>query len=213
MYRGKTRDQKYLFEELMPFGGKLDQENRWLKIKAMIPWEELEQEYAKNFSEGVGRPGLDGRLVIGLILLKHMTNQSDREIEQELRENVYWQAFCGLEHFKTGKQLNASSLSKIRKTLGVEFVTKLEAKIYAVLIEKKIIKGKGMLVDGTVIPEKIKYPTDIGLLNDAREWVVGQLKSIAKATGEKIRTYKRVARKAYLNFSKNKRKTKKVYGE
>ena len=156
MYRGKIRDQKYLFEELMPFGGKLDEENRWLKIKAMIPWEELEREYAKNFSEGVGRPGLDGRLVIGLILLKHMTNQSDREIEQELRENVYWQAFCGLEHFETGKQLNASSLSKIRKTLGVEFVTKLEAKIYAVLVEKKIIRAKGMLVDGTVIPEKIK---------------------------------------------------------
>ena len=52
----------------MPFGGELDPENRWLKIKGLIPWVELEREYAQNFSEGRGRPSLDGRLVIGLIL-------------------------------------------------------------------------------------------------------------------------------------------------
>jgi len=209
MNRGKNRDEKYLFEELMPFGGQLAEGNRWLKIKGLIPWGEREREYAGYFS-GRGRPGLDGRLVIGLFLLKHMTVLSDVGVVLELQENVYWQAFCGMEQFETGKKLDASSLTKIRHKLGPKFVKELEAKTYRALIEKKIIRGKGMLVDATVMPEKIRYPNDIGLLNDVREWLVGWLKEIVGKTGEKIRTYRRKARKLFLNFSKKKLKTRQM---
>ena len=209
MYRKKNRDENYLFKELMPFGGRLDETNRWLKIKSLIPWEELENSYAEHFAEG-GRPALDGRMVIGLLLLKHMTQLSDREVHEYLRENVYWQVFCGFEHFMTEKQLNASSLSKIRKVLGSQYVIKLEEKTYRILIDRKIIRAKGVLVDGTVIPEKIRHPNDVGLLNDVREWAVKVLRDIMNKTGKKIRTYRRNARKGYLNFSKNKRKTGKM---
>lgn len=206
MYRGKDREENYLFKELMPFGGQLEEGNRWLKIKGLIPWGELEEEYAKYFS-GRGRPGLDARLVIGLFLLKHMSGLSDRELILQLQENVYWQSFCWLEGFVSSKKLNSSSLTKIRKRLGPKFTKELEKKTYAVLIERKIIKRKGMLVDATVMPEKIKYPNDVGLLNDVREWLVGWLKEIGSLTGEKIRTYRRKARKIYLSFAKKKRKT------
>jgi len=37
----------------------------------------------------------------------------------------------------------------------------LDKKTYRVLIEHKIIKKKGMLVDATVFPEDIKYPNDV----------------------------------------------------
>ncbi len=208
MYRGKNREENYLFKELTPFGGQLEKKNRWLKIKELIPWTELEGEYAKYFSHK-GRPGLDGRLVIGLFLLKHMTVKSDREIILELQENVYWQAFCSFEGFVTSEQLNSSSLTKIRQRLGPKFTKELEEKTYGVLVEKKIIKGKGMLVDATVAPEKIKYPNDIGLLNDVRKWIVEQIKEVSKKTGEKVRTYARKAKKLYLNFAKKKQKTKK----
>lgn len=50
MYRGKDRRENYLFKELLPFGGQLVEGNRWLKIKSMIPWGELERDYANNFS-------------------------------------------------------------------------------------------------------------------------------------------------------------------
>lgn len=209
MYRKKNRDQSYLFKELMPFGGQLDAANRWLKVRSLIPWDELEDAYAKRFAPG-GRPALDGRMVIGLLLLKHMTSVSDREVHQNLRENVYWQAFCGFDHFMSEKQLNASSLSKIRKILGPEYVRELEEKTYKVLIERKIIRAKGVLVDGTVIPEKIRHPNDVKLLNEVRDWAVKILRQISHKTGEKIRTYRRKAKKTYLNFSKSKRKTAKM---
>jgi len=209
MYRGKDRGENYLFKELMPFGGQLEKENRWLKIKEMIPWVELEGTYATYFSYR-GRPGLDGRLVIGLFLLKHMSNKSDREVIFELQENVYWQAFCSFEGFVTSEQLNSSSLTKIRQRLGPKFTKELEEKTYRVLIEKKIIRAKGMLVDATVVSEKIKYPNDIGLLNDVRKWIVETLKEVSEQTGEKIRTYRRKAKRLYLNFAKRKQKTKKM---
>lgn len=208
MYRSKDRNEESLFKELMPFGGKLVEDNRWLKIKKLIPWEDLEGEYASYFSKQ-GRPSLDGRLVIGLFLLKHMTRLSDRDVVIELQENVYWQAFCWLEGFETAQKLNASSLTKIRHKLGLKFTKALEDKTYRVLIDKKIIKAKGMLVDATVGPEKIKYPNDIGLLNDVREWLVARLKEASEITGEKIRTYSRKAKAMYLKFAKKKKKVKK----
>ena len=146
----------------------------------------------------------------GLFLLKHMSGKSDREVIWELQENVYWQAFCSFEGFVTSEQLNSSSLTKIRKKLGPKFTQEMEEKTYRVLIEKKIIKGKGMLVDATVVPEKIKYPNDVGLLNDARKWIVEQIQEISKTTGEKVRTYRRKAKRLYLNFAKRKQKTKKL---
>ena len=148
--------------------------------------------------------------MIGFFLLKHMTNKSDREVVLELQENVYWQAFCGMEQFSTGKQLEASSLTKIRHKLGIKWTRELEKKTYALLIEKKIIRGKGLLVDATVLPEKIKYPNDIGLRNDVREWAVGIIREIVGKTGEKVRTYRRKAKKLYLNFAKKKPKSWKL---
>ena len=209
MYRRKDRKTLPLFAELFPFGGKLNESNRWLRIAELIPWEELEEEYAKHFSD-VGRPATDAQLAIGLLLLKHMTGLSDEEVVQEVLENPYMQAFCGFEEFVTEEILDPSTLTKMRERLGLDFFRKLERKTYKMLIDRRIIKAKGMLVDATVFPEEIKYPNDVGLLNDVREWLVRKIKKAGKIIGKKYRTYPRKGRKDYLNFSKKKRKTKKT---
>jgi hypothetical protein len=210
VYKSKDRKTIPLFPELFPFGGKLDERNRWLRIAELIPWEELETEYRKHFSD-VGRPAKDAQLIIGLLLLKHMTGQSDEGLVAEVLENPYMQAFCGFRSFVTEDVLDSSTLTKMRERLGLAFFKELERKTYKALIDRKIIKAKGMLVDATVFPEDIKYPNDVGLLNDVREWLVKQIKRIGKAVGKKdVRTYRRSARKEYLNFSKKKVKTKKT---
>jgi DNA-binding protein len=210
MYRKKDRETGYLFAELFPFGGKLREDNRWLKIAGLIPWDELETEYAKHFSEGMGRPALDARLVMGALLLRHMTGVSDEEIARQIGENPYYQAFCGLENFQTGRIFEESSLSRVRKRAGAKLFQELEKKTYRVLVERKIIKGRGLIVDATVYPEAIKFPTDTGLLNRGREWLVGKIEEIGKRLGLRPRTYKRKARQTYLSFSKRRKKTRKV---
>lgn len=209
MYQGKDRQTRKLFSEFLPFEGKLDSENRWLKIKGLIPWENLEARYQGYFSDR-GRPALDGRLVIGILLLKHMTGSSDEAIVELVNENPYMQSFCWLERFATKPLLDSSSLSKNRKRLGPKYFAELEKETYQVLIDQKIIKAKGMLIDATVFPEHLRYPTDTGLLNESRQWVVKQIKSLGSSLGVKVRTYCRKAQKEYLAFSKKKNKSRKL---
>ncbi|MBU4329058.1 MAG: IS5 family transposase [Acidobacteria bacterium] len=209
MYKVKDRKTLPLFPELFPFGGKLNEKNRWLRISELIPWDDLEEEYAKKFSD-MGRPAKDGQLVIGLLLLKHMTGLSDEGVVTAVMENPYMQAFCGFEKFVTEEILDSSTLTKMRKRLGLEFFRQLERKTYKLLIDQKIIKAMGMLIDATVFPENIKYPNDVGLLNDVREWLVDNIKKLGKAVGKTYRSKPRVARKEYLNYSKKKNKTKKT---
>jgi hypothetical protein len=209
MYRGKDRKTLPLFAELFPFGGQLDPENRWIKIEPLIPWEEIESKYSKYFSD-IGRPASDCRLVIGILLLKHMTGLSDEGIIVLVKENPYMQVFCGFDQFDTQSPLDSSTLSKIRKRLGKKYFAELERETQQVLIERKIFKDKGMLLDATVFPEYIRYPTDMGLLNEARQWTVRQIKLFGSALGKKVRTYCRKAQKEYLNFSKKKSRGKKL---
>jgi len=210
MYRKKERETGYLFPELFPFGGKLRKDNRWLKIAGLIPWDELEEEYATHFSEGMGRPGLDARLVLGALLLRHMTGASDEEIVRQIQENPYYQAFCGFENFQTEQLFEGSSLSRVRKRVGAKLFREMEKRTYRVLVERKIIRGHGVLVDATVYPEAIRFPTDTGLLNRAREWLVGKIDELGRRMGKRPRTYKRKARQTFLSFSKKRHKTRKM---
>jgi len=57
MYSGKDGRVVPLFKELFPFGGQLEEDNRWLRIADLIPWRELEREYNTHFSH-LGRPPL-----------------------------------------------------------------------------------------------------------------------------------------------------------
>jgi gas vesicle protein len=207
MYRSQDRKTHVLFPELFPLGGTLNPDNRWLRIAEMIPWDELEANYAKYFSD-VGRPAKDAHLIIGLLLLKHMTALSDREVTEAVLENPCMQAFCGLQRFATEEILEPSTLTKMRARLAAAFFRQLEKKTYGVLIEKRIIKAKGMLVDATVFPKEIMYPNDVGLLNDVRGWLVRHIKKLGE--GKRYRTNRRKARQEYLNFAKKKMKTKKV---
>jgi len=215
MYRGKDRNTLPLFPELFPFGGQLDPDNRWLKIIQLLPWDDIECSYMKKFSAR-GRPASDCRLVIGLLLLKHMTGLSDDGIVALVTENPYMQVFCGFDQFvtkgKTKKKLilDPSTLSNARKRLGKAYFAELERETYELLVKRKIIKGKGMLVDATVFPEYIRYPTDTGLLNEAREWTVKHIKHLGKVLGTKVRTYCHKARKEYLKFSKKKSMSRKL---
>lgn len=68
-------------------------------------------------------------------------------------------------------------------------------------------KGNLML-DATCVPADIKYPTDLGLLNHAREIledIIDTLHDPHIGLKEKPRTYRNQARKAYLSVSKQRK--------
>jgi hypothetical protein len=76
MIRYKSARQLNLEGFSLPFGGKLNPENRWVKWSLSIPWDELAAGYYKSMSATQGRPGKDARLVIGAVIIKHKLNGS-----------------------------------------------------------------------------------------------------------------------------------------
>lgn len=78
--------------------------------------------------------------------------------------------------------------------------------------EEKPPKNKGKLImDATVADQMIAYPTDLGLLSRSREESERLIDGLCKELNikNKPRTYRRIARKEYLNLAKNKNKSKK----
>jgi len=72
-------------------------------------------------------------------------------------------------------------------------------------------KNKGILMmDATVADQMIAYPTDLGLLSKSREESERIIDSLCEKLelDEKPRTYRRIARKRYLNVAKKKNKSK-----
>ena len=65
MYKKRDRAQLTMDEFYLPFGDGLDANNRWVKIARIIPWDFIEEEYAKNFSEESGRPSIPSRIAFG----------------------------------------------------------------------------------------------------------------------------------------------------
>lgn len=210
MYRSKDRKTPSLFPELFPLGGGLDIGNRWLKLGGLIPWDRLEEVYRRYFSDGTGRPAKDSRLICGLLIVKHIERYADERVLQEYLENPYVQVFCGEESFRTQGGIHPSLLSKLRKRLGGEFFSRFENEILAELKRSKLIKPGEHLLDATVFPSDITYPTDTGLLNKCRQWTVKAIQVVEKQFGvvTKVRTYCRKAQKAYLGFQKKRRKTR-----
>jgi len=73
-----------------------------------------------------------------------------------------------------------------------------------------------LILDATAAELEIPYPTDLGLLNEARlqsERLIDLLWSVSLRKGRKPRTYRKKAKAAYLSVAKKRRKSKKVIGD
>jgi transposase, IS5 family len=65
----------------LPFGGKLNKNNRWVKLAAIIPWWEFEDRYAACFkSFGKGEKAYTMRVALGSLLIQTKLGMPDREI-------------------------------------------------------------------------------------------------------------------------------------
>lgn len=198
-----------LFKELMPFGGKLNKNNQWIELHDKIPWDRLDEIYRKYHSH-LGRPAKDSQLINGLLIIKHKKNISDTAVVEELLENPYIQYFCGYDQLVTREvEIDPSTLSKVRGRAGAEYFKMFEEEILKLLIKENVIKTREQMVDATVYPAKVKYPTDTGLLEDVRQWLVKSIKELKEIGGikDKVRTYRRKAHMVYLNFQKKRKKT------
>jgi len=132
-----------------------------MKLHDIIPWEELENIYKKYFSD-VGRPGKDSQLVNGLMIVKHQKVVSDEETVKDFLENPYVQFFCGYDQFVTVKEIDSSTLTRMRKQNGDEYFKKFENEILNLLKTRKKIKENEKKIDATMFNANVTHPKDKG---------------------------------------------------
>jgi transposase, IS5 family len=126
----------------------LNPNHNLLLFAKLIEWEHLEKEFSDYFSEE-GSPAKPARLVTGIFMLQHMLSLSDEEVVKVWVENPYWQLFCGYDFLQWKCPLHFSSLSRWRKRLGKKGMQKILSETL-----------RSAIVDTTVMPKNIAYPTD-----------------------------------------------------
>ena len=129
MYKKAEQIEAELENFELPFGGKLAADNRWVIMAKLIPWSEVEEEYAKKFTILVGAPAKPSRMALGALIIKEKLGISDRETVEQIRENPYLQYFIGLKSYRNEAPFEASMLVHFRQRLEIDLVNKINSKM------------------------------------------------------------------------------------
>src|SRR5689334_11920244 len=113
----------------LPFEGKLLQDNRWVIMANLIPWEEFEEEYAQNFASDIGAPALPFRVALGALIIKEKLGISDRETVEQIKENPYLQYFIDQKYYSNEAPFDASLLKKFRERINVNLVNQINQRM------------------------------------------------------------------------------------
>jgi len=240
MYR-TTPDNQLAFEDFyLPFGGKLRSDNRWVLLARIVPWDIAEEFYEKQFAQnGQGAPAKPARVALGALIIKERLGVSDEEAVEQICENPYLQYFLGFHEFRDEAPFDSSMFVHFRHRFNLDQLNQInEALVRAEQAEANqddessppedddsdgnaSSKNNGkLIVDATCTPADIRYPTDISLLNEAREkseQIIDILFEPLIGRQRKPRTYRRKARCLFLSYSKKRkrptRQIRKVIGQ
>ncbi|EDX71076.1 hypothetical protein MC7420_4263 [Coleofasciculus chthonoplastes PCC 7420] len=129
MYRKVENAPREAEDFELPFEGKLSQDNRWVIMASLVPWEEFEEEYAQNFSAEMGAPALPFRVALGSLIIKEKLGISDRETVEQIKENPYLQYFIGQRHYSSEAPYDSSLLARFRERINVNLVNRINEKM------------------------------------------------------------------------------------
>jgi IS5 family transposase len=228
MYKHNSKQLE--FEDFaLPFSGGLRSDNRWVKIAKFIPWDEFESLYSKSLAGSqMGSPALSVRVAVGSLIIKERLGTSDEETVEQIRENPYLQYFLGYKEYKDEAPFHPTMFVHFRKRIGKKTLSEISEVITKKALSQAmkpseenppddkddgpgspVLKNKGkLLVDATCVPADITFPTDLKILNTAREKseeVIDILHRPFRCKQNKPRTYRKKARKEFLSAAKSKK--------
>jgi Transposase domain (DUF772). len=169
------------------------------RLAEVLNWTQFERQFGQYYAEGMGRPALATRLVVGLHYLKHLYNVSDEVVVASWVENPYWQYFCGAEYFTHEFPCDPTSLVKWRQRVGAAGSEQLLKESLAAAQREAVLtptEVKGVNVDTTVQEKAIAFPTDARLYHKARIALV----RLARQGNLQLRqSYVRLGKRALVN--------------
>lgn len=139
----------------------VDQKDELIQLADKIDWYGI-GEKLKGFFSDKGREALPLRLMVGLLIIKYIYNLSDEKVIDAYKKSQYVQYFCGEQHIQKQKPCSASLLSQFRTRIGEEGCKYIFQE--SVRIHGENALEEDVVVDSTVQPKNITYPTPTKLL-------------------------------------------------
>src|SRR5262249_23511171 len=150
-------------------------------ISAPENWGFLEQTFGAVYTDKPGQPPLPTRLMAGLAILQPHYDPSHQAFCDRRVEKPDFQYFCGEEFFQHALVFDRSSLTRWRQRMGEDKLKALLQESLAVATRTDAMKPSDLacvVIDTTVQPKAVMFPTDAKLLNRARERLVRLTKKL-----------------------------------
>ncbi len=188
------------------FRSRLDQiinlRHELVRLAGLIDWTHLEGRFGEVYSDGPGMPPLPTRLMAGLAILKYTFDLSDEEVCARWVENPYFQYLCGETFFRHDLPFDRSSMTRWRQRMGEERLAGLLQESLSVALKAGAMKPQDtrrVIVDTTVQPKNVMFPTDAKLTDRARDRLV----KLARQTGVDLRqSYVRLGKKTLIQHQR-----------
>jgi IS5 family transposase len=143
----------------------------------------IQQEMAKRLkkSKTRGRPGTTAEVALRMLLLKHVRDFSFQELTREVRANLVYREFTRIGG---GKVPDEKTMGRLARQLGPAAVKQVHQRVVGIAQEEKIVQGRKMRVDTTVVETNIHYPTDSSLLGDGVRVLIRGMKKVEEIAGK-----------------------------
>ena len=187
-----------------------------------------------------GRPPIPSRIAFGALYIKEYENLPQDRTMQHISENVYMQYFIGLTEFIPKPLFDSSMMTHFASRFSKEDIAKINEEIYRRMHlpeDPPSDNGDGgdgsdggcggcggcgddegdggnngtLILDATVAPADIRYPTDLSLLNECREdteKIIDDVWDKTERKGHKTAYSRKKARKGYLKIAKQRKPRK-----
>lgn len=145
-----------------------------------------------------GRRQTPAEVVLRLLILKHVRNWSYEVLEREVRANLVYRAFTRIGDEKVP---DAKTLGRLGQVVGPEVIRELHERLVQLAQQQRVIRGRKLRVDTTVVETNIHYPTDSSLLGDGTRVLTRTLQQIEAQAGglrRRVRDRMRSVRKRVL---------------
>jgi len=131
-----------------------------------------------------GRLGTPADVVLRMLVLKHLHDWSFDECEREVRGSLVYRAFCRID----GERVpDAKTLIRLAHLLDEPVLKDLLAQLVVRGRAHRVVTGRRLRVDTTVVETNIHYPTDATLLADGVRVLTRTLRRLGAQVRQRTR--------------------------
>ena len=220
MINYQSNRQLSLTDFILPFSGSLDGNNRWVREVVAQIQENPYLQYFLGYEEYCYRQVFDPSLLVtirkrldraAIAELTRVVAECHKLMEEKVSKEKAEKSDAS--DGDEGKENGESSVGGKEQSGGQPVSASADGDSAESENGQSVTHRGELIIDATAAELEIPYPTDLGLLNEARlqsERMIDVLWSVSSGKGKKPRTYRRKAKRAYLSVSKKRQRSRKI---